>query len=94
MADQNNTFGALIKVWENERPIPEPDPEMRDVDGIVKYISIWFFGHLCKMLRINNSYSRLYEAEMAKLRVEKPEYADEDDEQLFDDMFGGDSAEG
>ena len=88
IADQQNTFGTLIKVWENERPIPEPDEEFRDVDGIVRYISIWFLGHLCKMMKINNSYSRLYEMEMAKLRVEKPEYEDEEDEQLFDSLFG------
>lgn len=87
LADQN-TFGTLIRKWENERPIPEPDEEWKDVDGIAKYITVYFLGHLCKMMGIKNSYSRMYEAEMAKYKVEKPEYED-DDEALFDAVFGG-----
>lgn len=85
---EQNTFGTLIRKWENERPIPEPDEEWKDVDGIAKYITIYFLGHLCKMMGIKNSYSRMYEAEMAKYKVEKPEYED-DDEALFDAVFGG-----
>ena len=87
LADQQ-TFGTLIKRWEDERPIPEPEPEWKDVDGIVKYISVYFLGHLCKMMNIKNSYSRMYEAEMAKYTVQKPEYVG-DDEALFDAVFGG-----
>lgn len=87
LADQN-TFGTLIQKWETERPIPEPDDEWKDVDGIVKYITTWFLGHLCKMMGIKNSYSRLYENEMAKYKVDKPQY-ENDDEALFDDVFGG-----
>ena len=85
---EQNTFGTLIRKWENERPIPEPDEEWKDVDGIVRYITVYFLGHLCKMMGIKNSYSRLYEEEMAKYKVEKPEYED-DDEALFDAVFGG-----
>ena len=87
MAEQN-TFGTLIRKWENEKPIPEPDEEWKDVDGIVRYITVYFLGHLCKMMGIKNSYPRMYEAEMAKYKVEKPEYED-DDEALFDAVFGG-----
>ena len=87
LADQQ-TFGTLIKRWEDERPIPEPEPEWKDVDGIVKYISVYFLGHLCKMMNIKNSYSRMYEEEMAKYTVQKPEY-EGDDEALFDAVFGG-----
>lgn len=85
---EQNTFGTLIRKWENEKPIPEPDEEWKDVDGIVRYITVYFLGHLCKMMGIKNSYSRMYEAEMAKYKVEKPEYED-DDEALFDAVFGG-----
>lgn len=70
-ADQA-TFGTLIKKWENERPIPEPLEEFKDVDGIKKYINIWFLGHLCKMLNIENSYSQMYEEELSKYTVENP----------------------
>ncbi|MDF2951034.1 MAG: yonG [Anaerocolumna sp.] len=85
---EQNTFGTLIRKWENEKPIPEPDEEWKDVDGIVKYITIYFLGHLCKMMGIKNSYARMYEQEMDKYKVDKPEYED-DDEALFDAVFGG-----
>ena len=75
------TFGTLIKKFENNKPIPEPDEEFKDVDGIMKYISIWFFGHLCKMLGIKNEFSKMYEEEMAKYRVEL------DEEEIQDDSF-------
>lgn len=89
LADQN-TFGTLINKWENEKPIPEPDPEWKDVDGIGRYITVFFLGHLCKMMGIKNSYSKEYEKEMEKYRVEKPEYF-EDEEVDFDKIFGGDT---
>lgn len=85
LADQN-TLGTLIKKWENEKPVPEPDPEWKDVDGIVRYINVYFLGHLCKMMGIKNSYSRMYEEEMAKYKVDKPQY-ESDDEALFDAVF-------
>lgn len=89
----NTPFGLWIRRWEDKRPIPEPDPELQDVDGIVRYISIWFLGHLCKMLGIKNTYCKLYEDELAKMRVERPEYDDEDDETMFSEIFGDSSAE-
>lgn len=80
-------FGVGIKMCENTRPIPKPLPEFEDVDGIGRYVSIWFLGHLCKMLHIKNTYSRLYEEEMARLRVERPEVDEEDDEDFLYDIF-------
>lgn len=88
--DDKTPFGVWIRRFENEKPIPEPDPEFDDVDGIKKYVLVWVYGHLMKMLGggKENSYSRLYEAEIEKLRVDKPEYADdEDDEDLLYDVF-------
>lgn len=84
----NMPFGVGIRKWENTRPIPEPDPELQDVDGIVRYITVWFLGHLCHMVGIKNTYCKLYEEEMERLRVTAPEFEDEDDESLFDHMFG------
>lgn len=78
-AVEQATFGTLIKKYENEKPIPEPDPEWRDVDGIKKYISVWFLGHLCRMLGIKNEYSRMYEEEIAKYQVEAPTYEQDDE---------------
>lgn len=91
---ESRPFGVWIRKIENTRPISEPDPSFKDVDGIIRYISVWFFGHLCKMLKINNKYSRLYEEEMAKLRVERPEYEGEDDEFVIEDIFARAEANG
>lgn len=90
--NETTPFGVWIRRIEDTRPIAEPDPQFRDVDGIRKYITVWFFGHLCKMLKIKNSYSRLYEDEMAKLRVERPEYEGEDDDVIIEDIFSRASA--
>lgn len=93
-AAENTPFGVWIRRWETQRPIPEPDPELQDVDGIIRYISIWFLGHLSKMLGIKNAYCRLYEEEIAKMRVDKPEYEDEDDEEMLYDLFGNKESSG
>lgn len=87
-ATEKTPFGVWIKRWEDKRPVPEPDPEMQDVDGIVRYVDTWLKGHLSKMLGKKNTYSALYEKEIAKMRLERPEFEDEDDETFFSDVFG------
>ena len=83
------TFGTLIDKWENERPLPEIDEELRDVDKIGLYLDVFFKGHLAKMMGLKNGFSRLYSKYMKKYTVEKPEYEnDEDSEALFDAIFG------
>lgn len=85
------TFGTLIDKWENTRPIPEVDDELKDVDKIGLYIDVFFRGHLCKMMGLKNSLSDLYDKYMKKYTVDKPEYdADESDEALFEAIFGRD----
>lgn len=86
------TFGTLIDKWENTRPIPEIDEDLRDVDKIGKYVNIFFKGHLSKMMGIRNSFCKAYEDFMKKYSVQKPEYESEDgdSEALFDALFGGD----
>jgi hypothetical protein len=76
-ATEQATFGTLIKKFENERPIPEPDEAWKDVDGIRKYINIWFLGHLCRMMGIKNEYSEAYEEEIKKYKVEAPTYEED-----------------
>ena len=39
------------------------------------------------MLGIRNTYCKLYEEEMAKRRVERPDLDDEDDEGAFNEIF-------
>ena len=87
----NQTFGTLIDKWENERPLPEIDEELKDVDKIGTYIDVFFKGHLAKMMGLKNGLSNSYTKFMKKYTVEKPEYDnDENNDALFDAVFGGD----
>ena len=45
------------------------------------------------MMGIKDGYTRLYEAEIERLRVERPEYDDEDDETLLIDSFADDGGD-
>lgn len=85
---EQNTFGTLIKKWEDEKPIPEPSEEFQDVDNIIRYVSAFFNGHLAKMMNIDNDYSRLYDEEVGKYTVNPPEYIEDEaseDEQVDED---------
>lgn len=83
----NTPLGVWIYRFENQRPLPEIDDDLKDVNGLKKYMFTWM-GHLCKMLGIKNNYSKMYEEELRKYSVEQPEY-DGDDEEFW---IGGDSA--
>ena len=90
----NQTFGTLIDKWENERPLPEIDEELKDVDKIGFYIDVFFKGHLAKMMGLKNGLSNLYNKFMKKYTVKKPEYDnDENSEALFDAIFGNASSD-
>ena len=83
------TFGTLLAKWETEKPLPEIDKELEDVDKIGLYIDVFFRGHLAKMMGLKNGLSNLYNKFIKKYTVEKPEYdGDEDNEALFDAIFG------
>ena len=85
------TFGTLIDKWENTRPIPEVDDELKDVDKIGLYIDVFFRGHLSKMMGLKNGLSNIYDQFIKKYTVEKTEYdADEDNDALFEAIFGRD----
>lgn len=85
-ADAATPLGVWIYRWENKRPLPEIDDDLKDVNGLKKYIFTWM-GHLTKMLGIKGGYTRLYDEEVERLRIEKPEYEDEDDEVLLSDYY-------
>lgn len=90
----NQTLGTLIDKWENTRPIPEIDEELKDVDKIGAYIDTFFRGHLAKMAGIKNGFSNLYDKFMSRYTASKPEYIeDEDSESLFEAVFGSASLE-
>lgn len=94
---EGKPLGVLIRKWEDSRPIPECDESLKDVDGIKKYVSVWFLGHLAKMLGLKKAETALYDREIEKLRVERPEFDDEDDEAFITDILSevedGDSDE-
>jgi hypothetical protein len=69
-AVEQESFGTLIKKYERERPIPEPDPMWKDVDGIGKYIKTFFFGHMARALGIENKSQDEYDEEIKKYTVE------------------------
>lgn len=82
--DAEMPLGQMIERFENERPIPEPSPEWKDVDGVIKLITVYFIGHLCKMLGLKNRYSAMYEEEMDKYRADAPELAEAEEEYIFE----------
>lgn len=88
----NTPMGVWLYRYEYERPLPEVDESLKDQNHIKKYIFTWM-GHLAKMLGIKNGYTKLYEEEIERLRVEKPEYEEEDDETLLIDSYSEDGDE-
>lgn len=80
-AVEQESFGTLIKKYENEKPIPEPDDKWKDVDGIGKYIRTFFFGHMAKAVGIENKFQDEYEEELSKYTVE-PEYEENNEGDL------------
>lgn len=83
---ENTPLGVWLYRYENKRPLPTVDDDLKDVNGILKYVFIWL-GHVCKMLGKKNGFSRLYEKEIARYRVERPEFDDEDDEEFLSDVL-------
>ncbi len=84
----NTPLGVWAWRYENKRPIPEVDEKCKDVNGIRKYITIWFKGHLAKMLGLRNSYSQMYEDEIKRLSVERVDYDYNDmGDSFFSEIF-------
>ena len=83
------TFGTLIDKWENTRPIPEVEDELKDVDKIGFLIHVFFTGHMAKVLNLGSSLSNLYDKYIKKYTVEKHiDSGESDNEVLFDKIFG------
>lgn len=68
-AVEQESFGTLIKKFEKEKPIPDPDPIWKDVDGIGKYIRTFFFGHMARAIGAENKFQTEYEEELSKYTV-------------------------
>lgn len=88
------SFGTLLEKYERTRPIPEPAPEWRDVDGVRKYMNTWFRGGLSKALHVKSENATLYEE--AVREMERHTVSRDNDSQSADGMgaaiFDGESA--
>lgn len=62
------TFGTLLKKYEETAPIPEPDERWKDVDGIRRYMNTWFRGGLAKALKISNENTTLYDEAVEEMQ--------------------------
>lgn len=88
-ATDSLTFGQLLEKWEEEEPVPDPDPEFADVNSIGHYIRTYFAGHLAKALGLKNAYSQEYEEELEKYTVRKPEEISGDEtSSTYNEIFG------
>lgn len=88
-ATDSLTFGQLIEKWELEKPIPEPSEEFKDVDGIGKYIRVWFKGHLARALGLDNGYSEEYDDYVQQYTVTKAGSQEEgESEDIYNKLFG------
>lgn len=83
----NTPMGVWLYRYENKRPLPEVDDDLKDTNKLLKYVFVWL-GHVCKMLGKKNGYTKLYEDEVRRLRVERPDLDDEDDEDAVTDILG------
>lgn len=72
-ASDSLTFGQMIEKWENEEPIPEPDPELSDVSGIGKKLRVWVAGWLGYALGLDIPQTEEFREEVEKYTVTKPQ---------------------
>lgn len=91
-ATDQMTYGLFVKKLEEERPSREPDPEWADVDGLKKVVRVWFLGHMCHLMGIQNRLSKEYldeyNNEIEKYTVEKEEI-EEVEVDIEEDSFEG-----
>jgi hypothetical protein len=84
------SFSQMIDQWEEHNPIPEPAEEFKDVDGIGKYIRVWFTGWLSKALGLKaNVFTKEFDEEINKYVVNKPDMNEEGSaNEIYEQLFG------
>lgn len=82
----NTPMGVWIDRFEYKRPIPD-DTTDNEKDYFKKYILAWFSGHLSKMFGIKNANTKLYDEEIARYRVSRPEFDDDSDDDMMYDIL-------
>lgn len=80
-ANDQITFGTLIKKLENDRPVPKQlEDEMKD------YIDTYMAGHLAKMEGLNNELTDKYDKALSEYTIDFNEINNLDDENESDDL--------
>ncbi|RNB59528.1 hypothetical protein EDM57_05140 [Brevibacillus gelatini] len=75
-ANDQITFGTLIKKWENDKPVPPVlDDEMK------RYIDTFMVGHLAKMEGLNNELTEKYDKALAPYTIDFREINKDVDEE-------------
>lgn len=82
----NTPMGVWIDRYENKKPIPDDETE-NGKNYLKKYILAWFGGHVSKMFGIKNANTKLYDEEIAKYRVDRPEFDDDSDDDMMYDIL-------
>lgn len=72
------SFGTLIKKWEDTRPIQDSE-EWEKNDSVGKYLKVWFTGHLMRMFSLENKDEQEYFEEINKYTVAATEFEGEED---------------
>lgn len=67
-AVEHETFGTLIKKWENTRPIQDSS-EWEEKDKLKTYVKTWFTGHLMRLFDVENKDEREYQEELNKYTI-------------------------
>ena len=88
-ASEVETYGQLIRQYEETEPIPVAQGEWKDPDHIKSLVEAFFFGHMCELLHVPNSYSKAYEDAMKEYSVKPPQYDDDDEASI--DLFSSTS---
>lgn len=76
---EQETFGTLIKKWEDTRPIQD-DSEWEKKDSIGQYLKVWFTGHLMRMFDVENKDENEYFEELNKYTVALVDDSEEESE--------------
>lgn len=86
---ESTPLGVWAWRYENKRPLPEIDESLKDKNKLRKYITVWFVGHVCKLVGLKNSYSQMYEDEVKRLSVDRIDYDDTSDldDSFLEDLF-------
>ena len=81
----NTPMGVWLYRYEKKRPLPELPDDLK-ANRLLKYVFIWM-GHVLKMVGSKAGFTKMYDEEMERLRVQRPDFADDSDEELINESY-------